>query len=71
MKVKLLTQYAGPRGTFSPGEKDLPKDIAVELVKAGFALPIRGIQYETATIQPPETTAHKQTMTLPRGRRRK
>ena len=53
MKVILKTQYAGPRGTCSPGaELDLPEDEAAELVHGGFA---------TYLVSPPELTPEPET----------
>jgi len=37
MIVKLKTSVSGPYGSFSPGIRDLPEDLAYEMIDAGFA----------------------------------
>ncbi len=40
MKVKLHTSISGAFGSFSPGEKELPDVLALEMIHAGHADPL-------------------------------
>lgn len=58
MKVKMLSNLAGPSGAAQAGQViDLPEDKAVELIRAGFAVAEKSATVETATLAPAETTA--------------
>jgi hypothetical protein len=60
MKIKLRTVYANEKGAFQPGEiKDLPNSEAIELIKGGFATPIKDHEAEVAMIKPAETMVTK------------
>jgi hypothetical protein len=37
MRVKLKTSVSGPAGSWSPGIRDLPDELADEMLEAGFA----------------------------------
>lgn len=61
MKVKLMTTYAGPRGTWMAGtEVDFPDAEAKRLVSGGYAelvevaAQVRNVEVETATVEAPE-----------------
>lgn len=58
MKVKMLSNLAGPSGAAQAGQIiDLPEDEAVELIRAGFAVAEKSATVETAALAPAETTA--------------
>lgn len=63
MKIKLLTLMAGPAGTYNAGQiVDMQEVQAKDLIDRGYAVACemsvkKAVVMETATVQPPETTA--------------
>lgn len=55
MRIRLATTYAGPAGTYSPGEHDMPAEIAGPLLSAGYASRVDGEQ--SAADPVPETAS--------------
>ncbi|MXS81571.1 hypothetical protein [Nitrosomonas oligotropha] len=58
MKIKMITTMAGPARSVQSGQViDLPGSEAVDLISGGYAVPFKSETIETATVQPPETSA--------------
>lgn len=60
MKVKMLSRYAGPKGSFSVGQEvDVSSKEADDLISGGFAVPVKknieasedNLSHETAVIR--------------------
>lgn len=58
MKIRMTMGLAGPQYALAPGdEREFPRDEAVRLIEAGFAVPIAEVKVERAVKPPPERRA--------------
>jgi len=56
MKLKLIKSLAGPDGNFNAGDEIEREDkVAVELIQAGAAIPVKNLEIEKAIAPPVET----------------
>jgi hypothetical protein len=61
MKIKFVTTWAHPAGTYTAGAiGDIDHDLAVELCKAGAAVPVPGETVETTVASPAVETRVEQ-----------
>ena len=58
MKIRMTMGLAGPQYALAPGdEREFPRDEAVRLIEAGFAVPVAEVKMERVVKQAPERRA--------------
>lgn len=58
MKIRMTMGLAGPQYALAPGdEREFPRDEAVRLIEAGFAVPVAEVKVEHAVKPAPEGRA--------------
>lgn len=55
MLIKAISHIAGPGLMATSGQVvDVDEDMAQRLIVGGYAVPVREVRVETATVEPPE-----------------